>query len=380
VWVDTTAITNETTTQIDHEEGEVHGIRDGCLRDHHEILQAPVWLGIAERKLDVEPQLVIIAQFIPGQRAVTAEEIDMRLLAGGLVVRDDHHDIHGLITRLVARLDLIDAGLDVVFHRRLLQVSFRDRGRVDALAIDSVWATSRVRAIIGVIQHRVAPPLGDELHAKAAGHQHGILVAEMPIQHQIGQGEVRADASQERLDHRTDAGVFRIQGRIGLGLRAAALRASWFPLQRGHRRGQRWGRFAHHLLNLHGECRPFRATDQGQREQRDPRHRFANDTGEEAIHAIRLRARFGHHTFITDQQMPIPWRELRADEDPKECRPRQRGMKEARHRALAATASRPARKSQHRHSSRHREHGQRNSAQLPQGRSCDRTGQAAEEW
>ncbi len=330
---------------------------------------------------DLEPQLVIVAQYIPGQGTITAEEVDMRLLAGGLMVFDDYDHIQCLVKGLVPCLKLIGARLHVVFQRGLFEEALRDRGGVNPLTIDSPRATSSIRAIIGIIPCRIVPQLGNQLQAQTASHQDGILIAKMSIQHQVRHGEVRADAGQETCDHGTDAGVLSIQRCISLGLGTARFRASRFPLGGSREWGGCRDWLPHHLLHLHRECVPLGATDQGEREQRDPWHRLPKNARKEAVHAEGLRACFGHHTFIPDQQHIIARGErLGTYEDPEDCRPRQRGMKEPLDGAIAATGSRPARESQHGHAPRHGQHRQRNPAQLPYRGHRDLTGQAAEQW
>jgi hypothetical protein len=219
------------------------------------------------------------------------------------------------------------------------------------------------------------------VQAEPTRHQHRILIAEMPVQYQVGHGEVRADTGQEALNHDTDTGMFRIQGGIGLGLGAATLWSPWFPFRRRQSQWRQPRRFTQHLLHLRGECLPFAATDQGEREERDPRYGFAKDTRKEAIHAIGLRACFGHHTFITDQQHIIARGEhLGAYEDPEDRRPGQGGMKETLDGAIAASGSRPARESQHGYAPRHGQHCQRNPAQLANRGHRHLAGQAVEQW
>ena len=219
------------------------------------------------------------------------------------------------------------------------------------------------------------------MHAQTASHQDGIVVAEMPIQHQVFHGEVRANAGQETLDHRADAGVFHIQGRIGLRLGAAPRWTPRFPLRSGQCRGRHHRRFAEYLLHLHRECLPLAATDQGEREQRDPRHGFAKDARKKAIHAESLRSCFGHHTFIPDHPHIIAGCEhLGAYEDPEDCRPGQGSMKESLDGAIAASGSRPAGETQHRHAPRHCQHRPRNPAQLPNRGHRDLVRQALEQW
>ena len=341
---------------------------DGGFFHHHEVLQAPVLFGITEGELDLEPQLVIVTQDIPGQAAIAAEEIAMCLFARGLLLLDDHNHVQRLVKRLMTGFDLIDPRLDAILHGGLLQVARGDRGRVEPLPLDPMRAATGIRASIRIVQGRVAAQLGDQLQAEPTGHQDGIVVAKMPIEHQIGQPERCPDAGQQALDHRTDARVFGIQRRISLGLGAAAFGTPRFPRRHGQGRGRRAGWFVQHLLHLHRERLPFATTDQGQREERDPRHGLAKDTRKEAIHAVGLRPGFRHHPCIADEQDVLTGgQHLGPQEDPEDCGPGQGRMKEALDGAIAATRSGPARAPQHRDPSRHHEHGQHNPAQLTYG-------------
>jgi len=175
--------------------------------------------------------------------------------------------------------------------------------------------------------------------------------------------------------------VFRIQWRIRLRLRAAALGASRFAFGGWHLWGRYRCAFTDNLLNLHREGLPFAATDQRERKERHARHRFPKDARKEAIHAVRLRPRFRRHTCIADQQIAIPrCEQMRPHEDPEQRRPRQRGMKEALDGALAAPGSRPTGKPQQRDPPGYREHRQHNPAQVPNGRCLDFTRQRLEQW
>ncbi len=70
---------------------------------------------------DLEPQTVIVNQFVVSEFKVAAEKTDMCGGPGASVGFDDDDDIQGLAKLLVAHLHLIDVGLDVVFQRRLLR-------------------------------------------------------------------------------------------------------------------------------------------------------------------------------------------------------------------------------------------------------------------
>lgn len=119
----TAVLPHEATTQVHHEEGQVHGVRHGDVFDDYEVLQAPVLFRVTKRTLDLEPQLVIVAQDIPGQNTVAAEEVDVCLLPGGLLTLGADHHGQRLVKRLMAGFDLVDPRRDVLLHGGLFMVS-----------------------------------------------------------------------------------------------------------------------------------------------------------------------------------------------------------------------------------------------------------------
>jgi ATP-binding cassette subfamily F protein 3 len=78
--------------------------------------------GITEGELDLEAQLVIVTQDIPGQAAIAAEEIDMCLFARGLLLLDDHTNLLDLATResLSIALNEFEGTVLLVSHDRAL--------------------------------------------------------------------------------------------------------------------------------------------------------------------------------------------------------------------------------------------------------------------
>src|SRR5579871_5611767 len=102
--------TQQMARKVDHKQREVHGVGDGSLLDPHEVLQPKVPLGVPERKLDLEPQRVIVDQGCCAQEQVGAEEDHVPLAPAPQVppVEDDHVQQAGEL--LVPTKRLIDAG------------------------------------------------------------------------------------------------------------------------------------------------------------------------------------------------------------------------------------------------------------------------------
>lgn len=71
------------------------------------------------------------------------------------------------------------------------------------------------------------------MQAQPTSHQHRMVVAKMPIQHEIRQRKIRANTGEELLDHRTDTGMFRIEGRIGFGPETTPLWTTGFSFDWG---------------------------------------------------------------------------------------------------------------------------------------------------
>ncbi len=107
------------------------------------------------------------------------------------------------------------------------------------------------------------------------------------------------------------------------------------------------GRFlrcaAHDLLDADRERAPFLGADQGQREEGQPWHRLAIQTGKEPIQAMGVFARFGDHNFIASQQVDILWTvHLLTKEHPKQRSPREGLGEKALDSAVTAAFARPA--------------------------------------
>ena len=71
----------ENRRDIHHEESEVGSVGDSLLGDVHEVFQSPELPGIAEVKLDLKAQTVVIGELSGGQCRVDAEEDGMGAFA-----------------------------------------------------------------------------------------------------------------------------------------------------------------------------------------------------------------------------------------------------------------------------------------------------------
>ena len=63
---------------MDHEKREMDGIGNGCSLDVHKVFHSPELFDIAEVELDLEAQVIIVQQALPGQSQIAAKEDDMR--------------------------------------------------------------------------------------------------------------------------------------------------------------------------------------------------------------------------------------------------------------------------------------------------------------
>ena len=126
------------------------------------------------------------------------------------------------------------------------------------------------------------------------------------------------------------------------------------------------GRFfcvaAHDLLDADRERAPLLDADQGQREEGQPWHWLAIQTGKEPIQAMGVFAGFGGHDFIASQQVDLIWTvHMLTKEHPKQHGPWERLGEKALDGAVTAALARPAGDAQHRDPSRHHQHGRKQS-------------------
>ena len=180
---------------VDHAERQIGGIGDGRLFDIHEILEAPVLLGVPEVELDLEAQGVVVDDLIIGLVAITAEQNGMGAGACLAVGLNDDHNVQRLGKEFMQGAELVDLGANTLLGRRTLALGRRQLGIVDFVTVLLVGATSAVRAIIQEVQGGIDRQLGDQVVVAAPHHLQGIVVAEGTVQHDICDDQRRPDTA-----------------------------------------------------------------------------------------------------------------------------------------------------------------------------------------
>ena len=139
-----------------------------------------------------------------------------------------------------------------------------------------------------------------------ARHLEGVVVAKVPIQHQISQGKEAAHQTQQCLYHALDAGQLLGQCHLSLVLVLAAFGASWLTLRFSGLAlgsllpglsGSFLGLALDHLLHTYGIRATLLGTNKRQGEEGQTGHRFAVQTREEPVQTVSAPARLGHHTI-----------------------------------------------------------------------------------
>ena len=296
----------------------------------------------------------------------------MRRCLGGQIGFDDHHDLQEVGNRFVACVQLLAAGFDSVGDGGLAQRVCGHGARIALVAVDAVRPAPGLWPGIREVHRTIAAQFGNQVELALPGHRERIIIANMAIQHQIGQREQRADTGQQGADHGLDP--CQLGGQIdgGFGGGGAPFRSARLPFE------GRWGgvgpccgfflRGAQDLLDGDGKRAPRFGADQRQGETCQSRHGFAIQTGKEAIQARRVLAGFGDNRFITAEQIDlISAEEMGAKEQPEHTGPGDAGMEQALDGALAAAIARPASNAAHGDAPGHGQHGQRDSAALADG-------------
>ena len=382
------AVSPETVGYIDHKQGQIRRIRDACGGDIHEVFQAPVLFGISKVKLDLEPQTVIVHEGGVRQGQVTAEQHDMGPGLGTQVGLGDDDDIQGLRKLLVEHLHLVQAGLDVPLDGRLFERVHREVVIIHLGAILAPGTSPRIGTSIGEIQRRIVPQLGNEVQAALARHMQGVVVAKVPIQHQVGHREDGSDQLEQGGQHAGDPHQFWRERRGRFGGVLAALRTSRTTCGLcpcgllGGRFGLAGGFLrvaADHLLHAHRKRPPFLDAHQGEREEGQPWHRLAIQAGEEPIEAMGVLAGFRDDDFITRNAVDIRRAvQMVTKEHPKQHRPREDGREQALDGAIAAACAGPAGDAQHGDASSHHQQGKGYPTQAAVGRRRDMGSEALE--
>ena len=154
---------------------------------------------------DLEPETVIVNYLVVGQFQVTAEQDDVRPGSGLQIGFDHDDDIQRLTKLLVQQFCLVDAGLDVLLHGSFLQVLIKNTAIIQFVAVFTVWPMTAISTFVREIQGRVVAQLGNQVQTRLSSHLQGVVVAEMPIQNQIGERQNPCDQLEERCHHALDA-------------------------------------------------------------------------------------------------------------------------------------------------------------------------------
>ena len=124
---------------------------------------------------------------------------------GAQVGLGDDDDIQRLRELLVEQLRLVQTGLDVPLHRGLFEVLPREVVVIHLAAILAMGAPPGIGAGVGEVQRRIAPQLGNQVQVVLPRHLQGVVVAEVPVQHHVGQRDHPGDQVQQGAEHAGDA-------------------------------------------------------------------------------------------------------------------------------------------------------------------------------
>src|SRR5262245_2623442 len=142
---------------------------------------------------------------------------------GAQVGLGDDDDIQRLWELFMEQLCLVDIGLDVPLHRGLFEVLCGEVVVIDLGAILAMGTSPRIGTGRGEVQGRIAPQLGNEVHAALARHLQGVVVAKVPIQHEVGQGDHTSDQVQQGVEPAGNTHQLRRESPVGLGCVLAPL-------------------------------------------------------------------------------------------------------------------------------------------------------------
>ena len=293
---------------------------------------------------------------------------------GAQVRLGDDDDMQRLCELLVEQVCLRQTGLHVPLHGGLFEVWLWEVVIIHLTAIRAPGAPPGIGTGGGEGQRRITPELGNQVQVALPRHRQGVVVAEVPVEHHVGQPDTPGAEFQQGVAHAGDAPELWCEGPVGLGFVLAALWTSRAPPC-----GGRWlllgcclglaGSFlrftAHDLLDAHREGAPCVDTHEREGKEGSPGDRLPGQTGEETIQPVGVFARFGHHHFVANQQGDLIWTvAMLTKEHPKQHGPREGLGEKALDGAVTAAFARPARDPQHRDPSRQHQHGQSHPTQL----------------
>ncbi|NJN99585.1 MAG: recombinase family protein [Anaerolineales bacterium] len=154
---------------------------------------------------DLEPEPVIVNQFIVSEFQVTTEQDH---IGAGLsfeieFVDDDHIELVG--KEFVPHEHVIDVGLDTVQDSGFLKILVRDVGIVEFGSILFASPPFLLGAGIRKIERGISPQLGNQMERALADHLQGLVVTKSPIHNTIADLQTDPQQCQKLGEHGLDA-------------------------------------------------------------------------------------------------------------------------------------------------------------------------------
>lgn len=206
---------------VDHEHRESGRIGHRWGLNVHDVFPPPDLFGVADVELQLEVEALVVHEFLPVQCPIATTERHMGALVRRQVPREDDHHVEWLGKLFVSDLQLVDARLDPVLPRGLLERPLRQGAIVQLVPLLPLGTASGRGTGIGEIERRVSAQLGNQGEGARPRHLHGRVVAKMPVEDAIGQGRHALNHRQQPLHHACD--LLQLWGqrhrRLVLGLR-----------------------------------------------------------------------------------------------------------------------------------------------------------------
>ena len=89
-------------------------------------------------------------------------------------------------------------------HRGLFEVLHREVVVIHLVAILATGTSPGIGTGVGEVQRRIAPQLGNQVQVALPRHMQGVVVAKVPVQHQVGQRDHAGDQVQQGVEHAGD--------------------------------------------------------------------------------------------------------------------------------------------------------------------------------
>ena len=211
--------------------------------------------------------------------------------------------------------------------------------------------TALVKASVRKAQGCIPAQLGDQVQPTLADHIKCRIIAEMPIQGQVGRSQQTIDPHKQGLEHLLNALQLRSEDHSRLVFVLAPFRPARFVFWPGC-----FGFFgllfdftsrlfffaAHRLLHVHWVGVPLVHTHQGKDKERQTGDHLLLQPREKMIQSIGLLPGFAGHTFITRQNVDLLFlKQGLAKELPQDLRPGNNRVVKTLDGAVAAACSSP---------------------------------------